>query len=89
MYSDHTGPINLGNDQEISMLQLIEAIGAAMGTSLSVVHQPLPKDDPVRRRPDLAKARTLLGYAPRVGLNEGIVQTIAYFKRTLSESDSG
>ena len=89
MHSGRTGPINLGNDQEVSMLQLIKAIGAAMGTSLSVVHQPLPQDDPVRRRPDLSKARTLLDYAPSVGLDEGIAKTIAYFKRVLSESSTG
>ena len=89
MGSDQTGPINLGNDQEVSMLQLIKAIGAAMGTSLSVVHKPMPQDDPVRRRPDLSKSRTLLGYAPDVGLDEGIAQTIAYFKKMLSESGAG
>ena len=61
MNSNQTGPINLGNDREISMLDLTGAIGVALGRTLDVVHKPLPSDDPVRRRPDLTLARTLLG----------------------------
>ena len=87
MNSDQTGPINLGNDQEVSMLSLIEAIGKSLGRTLSVVHQPLPPDDPVRRRPDLSLARRLLSYEPRIGLEEGIAQTVDYFKGVLSQSN--
>ncbi len=83
MASDDTGPINLGNDREISMLQLVEAIGKAVGRRLEVVHEPLPQDDPVRSRPDLTKARATLGYAPQVNLEAGISKTVDYFKAAL------
>ncbi|HPD31969.1 MAG TPA: SDR family oxidoreductase [Phycisphaerae bacterium] len=83
MESEHIGPINLGNDSEITLLELVEAIEKAMGRSLRVEYRPLPQDDPCRRRPDLTKARTLLGYEPKVPLEEGIRRTIEYFRRTV------
>lgn len=83
MAGEHTGPINLGNDREITMLDLVKAIEEAVGTPLQIVHEPLPQDDPARRRPDLTRARTLLGYDPRVTLEEGIGQTVAYFLKQL------
>ncbi|MFQ5428735.1 MAG: UDP-glucuronic acid decarboxylase family protein [Phycisphaerae bacterium] len=83
MDSDQTGPINLGNDEEISMLQLVQAIESAIGAPLKVLHKPLPADDPTRRRPDLTRARKLLNYAPRVPLDEGIRRTVAYFRSML------
>ncbi len=87
MNGDQTGPINLGNDREITMLELIKATEVAVGSSLEIVHKPLPQDDPVRRRPDLSKARNLLGYAPKVSLEDGITQTVAYFQKRLKELD--
>ena len=84
MNSNTTGPINLGNDGEITMLQLVQAIEAAIGSPLKIVHKPLPQDDPVRRRPDLTRARTLLGYNPTVSLEDGIRETIEYFRRMLA-----
>ncbi len=89
MNGEHTGPINLGNDGEITMLELVNAIGKALGRKLEVIHKPLPQDDPTRRRPDLARARTLLGYEPRISLEDGIAKTIAYFKQALAELDAG
>jgi dTDP-glucose 4,6-dehydratase len=79
MESDHLGPVNLGNDAEITILELVETIGRILGRRLQTVHQPLPQDDPVRRRPDLTRARTLLGYEPRVRLEDGLRETIAFF----------
>ncbi|MGQ9651213.1 MAG: UDP-glucuronic acid decarboxylase family protein [Phycisphaerae bacterium] len=83
MESEHMGPINLGNDSEITLLELVGAIEKAMGRSLSVEYRPLPQDDPCRRRPDLTKARTLLGYEPKVPLEEGVRKTIEYFRRAI------
>lgn len=83
MESEHIGPINLGNDSEITLLELVRAIEKAMGRSLSVEYRPLPQDDPCRRRPDLSKARTLLGYEPKVPLEEGVRKTIEYFRRII------
>lgn len=84
MEGGHTGPINLGNDREMTMLELVNAIGVAVGRKLSVVHKPLPSDDPKQRQPDLTRARTLLGFEPRVSLEEGIGRTVEYFKRALA-----
>lgn len=80
MESEHTGPINLGNDREITMIELVQTIEKILGRKLNVVHKPLPADDPARRRPDLTKARQLLGYEPRVSLEDGLRQTIQYFQ---------
>ena len=77
-------PVNLGNDAEITMLDLVAGIGKAVGKPLEVVHGPLPQDDPVRRRPDLTRARELLGYEPRVPLKEGLRSTIDYFANQLA-----
>ena len=83
MNSDFTEPVNLGNDTEITILQLVQAIEKALGKPLKITHEPLPQDDPVRRRPDLTRARKILGYQPQVGLEEGLRMTIAYFAREL------
>lgn len=84
MQGDQTGPINLGNDREITMMELVDAISKALGKKLNVEHKPLPLDDPKQRRPDLTKARKLLGYDPRVSLEDGIARTVDYFRRALS-----
>ena len=89
MECDDHQPVNLGNDAEISMLQLVAEIGKLLGRKLAVVHQPLPADDPVRRRPDLTRARRLLGYEPRVSLEKGLKHTIDYFKAELRQSAPG
>ncbi len=84
MASDTCDPVNLGNDREISMLELVDAIGNVLGRRLEVIHKPLPQDDPVRRRPDLTRARTLLGYEPTVPLEDGVRRTVEYFREMLS-----
>ncbi len=85
MESEFTEPVNLGNDGEITMLELVQAIEKVVGKPLKLVHKPLPEDDPARRRPDLTRARTVLGYEPRVPLEEGLGQTIAYFRESLQK----
>ncbi len=76
-------PVNLGNDSEIDMLQLVEAIQKGIGRPLQVIHEELPQDDPVRRRPDLTRARELLDYRPSIPLEEGLKHTIRFFQAQL------
>lgn len=83
MAGGEAGPVNLGNDRELTMIELVDAIGKALGGTLRVEHRPLPQDDPKQRRPDLTKARTLLGYEPRVSLEDGIRMTVDYFRRAV------
>lgn len=80
-----TGPVNLGNPGEFTMLELAERVIALVGSRSRVVHRPLPQDDPRQRRPDISLARDQLGWTPRVQLDEGLKKTIAYFDELLSE----
>jgi len=84
MDSDIVEPVNLGNDREVSMIELAQTIEKSVDYRLELVHQPLPPDDPTRRRPDLTRARTLLGYEPQVSLKDGVAQTIDYFRGALN-----
>jgi UDP-glucuronate decarboxylase len=86
MNSDFHEPVNLGNDEELTMLRLVQAIEGALGRSLKVEKKPLPQDDPTRRRPDLSRARKILGYEPKVPLEQGLEHTIASFQKALSSS---
>ena len=81
---DHTGPINIGNDGEFTMLELAEQVLAVTGSSSPIVHRPLPVDDPRQRRPDLTLARTLLGWEPVVGLSDGLARTAEHFRTALT-----
>ncbi len=80
-----TGPVNLGNPQEIPVRKLAERIVQLTGSASAIVSRPLPQDDPVQRCPDIALARRTLDWAPVVGLNEGLERTVAYFARLLAE----
>ncbi len=82
--SEHTGPINIGNDGEFSMLELAEIVLEVTGSSSPVTHRPLPVDDPMQRRPDLTLARTLLGWKPTIGLREGVARTAEYFRAEIA-----
>ena len=81
--SDEPGPINLGNPGEFTMIELAEQVLRLTGSSSTIVHKPLPVDDPLQRRPDIAKAKKLLDWEPKVPLEEGLVRTIAYFRALL------
>ena len=83
--ADVTGPINLGNPEEIPVRALAEQVIALTGSSSRIVHRPLPEDDPLQRCPDITRARTALGWQPRVGLRDGLERTIAYFRTLLAE----
>ena len=81
-----TGPINLGNQNENTMLELASQIKRMTGSTAEIVHAPLPQDDPTRRRPDISKARRHLGWEPQVALDHGLRETIEYFKQRLVAS---
>jgi UDP-glucuronate decarboxylase len=80
-----TGPINLGNPQEFTILQLASTVIDLVGSRSQMVHRPRPHDDPRQRRPDISKAQDLLSWQPRTPLKEGLVRTVAYFEKLLSE----
>jgi UDP-glucuronate decarboxylase len=83
-----TGPINMGNPHEITIRVLAEMIIALTGSRSKLVFRPLPQDDPKRRRPDIAKAKELLGWEPSTSVEDGLKATIAYFEGVLrTESD--
>jgi UDP-glucuronate decarboxylase len=81
---DLVGPVNLGNPLEFTMLELAEAVIRLTGSPSRIEFKPLPSDDPQHRRPDIALARERLGWEPKVGLEEGLRKTIAYFRELLS-----
>ena len=80
----YVGPLNLGNPGEFTIRELAEAVIRLTGSTSQLVHQPLPTDDPKQRRPDITRARELLGWQPAIQLEEGLTRTIAYFDRLLS-----
>jgi dTDP-glucose 4,6-dehydratase len=84
LVSSQTGPINLGNPQEISLLSLAQAVIKQTGSCSEIVFEPLPIDDPVQRRPDISKASKILNWKPKVGLQEGIERVIPYFKSQIN-----
>jgi UDP-glucuronate decarboxylase len=78
-----TGPINIGNPQEFTILQLAETLIRMTGSASPIIFRPLPQDDPIQRRPDIALAREKLGWEPRIPLSEGLEKTIAYFRKVI------
>jgi UDP-glucuronate decarboxylase len=81
--TETTGPINLGNPGEFTMLQLAEQTIRLVGGPSKIVHKPLPMDDPKQRKPDITLAKRLLDWEPKVDLEEGLKRTIAYFRKRL------
>ena len=78
-----TGPVNLGNPGEFSMLELAEAVIDLTGSKSALTHKPLPEDDPKQRRPDISFAKSALNWEPKVALRDGLKPTIAYFEMLL------
>ena len=84
---DHiTGPINLGNPGEFTMLELAKRVIALSNSSSIITFKPLPQDDPKQRRPDISKAKEQLGWEPTIQLDEGLTHTIAYFESLLNRT---
>jgi UDP-glucuronate decarboxylase len=77
---DLTGPVNLGNPREVTIMELAEKVIALTGSKSTIVKKPLPEDDPMQRCPDISLAREKLGWEPKVSLEDGLEKTIAYFR---------
>jgi dTDP-glucose 4,6-dehydratase len=84
MDSDTNEPVNIGNPHEVTIEEIARTIITLVGSSSRIVHKPLPVDDPKQRRPDITRARTLLQWEPKVGLEEGLMKTVDYFKAKLA-----
>lgn len=84
--SDEHLPVNIGNPQEITILEFAERIRTLTGNRVSITFKPLPQDDPKRRCPDIQKAKGLLHWEPKVGLDEGLRLTLAYFEKKVAEA---
>ena len=85
---DFTGPVNIGNPGEFTMLELAQNIIELTGSKSDIIYLPLPADDPTQRQPDISLAREKLGgWEPKVPLSEGLAKTIEYFDRLLAEKD--
>ena len=80
MLSSENDPVNIGNPREMTIKEIAETIIRMTGSTSKIVYRPLPTDDPKQRRPDITRARTLLGWEPKVQLEEGLVKTIEYFR---------
>jgi UDP-glucuronate decarboxylase len=86
--NDFIGPVNLGNPRENTMLELASEIQRMTGSNSRIIHAPLPQDDPTRRRPDIGKARQHLRWEPHVPLEQGLPETITYFKKLLTVGEA-
>ena len=85
LFSDEVLPVNIGNTRETTMLELAEIINRLTGNRAGVTFMPLPhQDDPKKRRPDITKARTILGWEPTISLEEGLIETIAWFRKQIA-----
>ena len=80
MDSDLNEPVNIGNPHEVTIEQIARTIIRLTGSKSQIVYRPLPVDDPKQRQPDITRARTLLGWEPKVGLDEGLKKTVGYFR---------
>jgi UDP-glucuronate decarboxylase len=83
MEGEHTGPINLGNPEEYTILQLAEKVRDKINPDREIIFKPLPQDDPRKRKPDITKAKTLLNWQPTISLETGLTETIAEFKQRI------
>lgn len=85
---EHTGPINIGNPTENSMLELAEKVIEVTESHSKLAYRDLPADDPKRRCPNIDKAQSLLGWSPKVSLDEGLRKTVAYYRQQLSRGEA-
>lgn len=89
LLSDETEPVNIGNPEEMSVLEFAKVVLRITGSKSKILFKPLPQDDPKIRQPDIRKARRILGWEPKVSLEEGIRVTMEYFKKKLGLTDRG
>jgi dTDP-glucose 4,6-dehydratase len=83
MLSDTNDPVNIGNPHEMTIKEIAETIIRMTGSKSRLVYKPLPTDDPKVRKPDITRARTILGWEPKVSLEQGLESTITYFRQKL------
>jgi dTDP-glucose 4,6-dehydratase len=81
--SDTHDPVNIGNPHEVTIEQIARTIISLVGSKSRIVYRPLPQDDPKQRKPDITRAQTILGWQPKIGLEEGLAKTVGYFKSKL------
>ncbi len=84
--ADFTGPVNIGNPHEIPVRELAERVIRLTGAKSQIVYRPLPQDDPMQRCPDIAMARSVLGWEPKVALDDGLMKAVVYFREMLAAS---
>src|SRR5690606_20116867 len=82
--ADFTGPVNIGNEGEFTIRELAEKVISIVGGRSTIEFQPLPQDDPRQRKPDLSLVRRTLNWSPKVGLDDGLRETVRYFQQALS-----
>jgi UDP-glucuronate decarboxylase len=82
-----TGPVNIGNPTEFSILELAKQVIDLVGSQSRIIHQPLPDNDPKQRQPNISRAQDLLGWKPSIALKDGLIRTIAYFDRLLADQE--
>src|SRR6187431_3812548 len=82
--SDTNEPVNIGNPHEVTIEQIARTIIKLVGTTSKIVYRPLPVDDPKQRRPDITRAQTILKWEPKIGLEEGLMKTVEYFKKKVT-----
>jgi dTDP-glucose 4,6-dehydratase len=80
LHSRYQDPVNVGNPHELTILDFAKAVQRLVGATVDIVSRPLPEDDPKVRRPDLSRAKEVLGFEPQVGFDEGMRRTIASFR---------
>jgi dTDP-glucose 4,6-dehydratase len=85
LLSDYVYPVNIGNPDEITLLQFAQEILELTGSKSKIVFKPLPKDDPKQRRPDISRAKQILNWEPRFSRKEGLKITLEYFKKMLGK----
>jgi UDP-glucuronate decarboxylase len=78
----YIGPVNLGNPYEFTILQLAEKVIELTGSKSKIIFEPLPEDDPMQRKPDISKIKSIINWEPNVQLEEGLLKTIEYFRST-------
>jgi dTDP-glucose 4,6-dehydratase len=81
--SETHDPVNIGNPHEVTIEQIARTIISLVGSKSRIVYRPLPQDDPKQRKPDITRAQTILGWQPKIGLEEGLAKTVGYFKSKL------
>jgi dTDP-glucose 4,6-dehydratase len=84
LFADFHEPVNIGNPDEVTILQFAQEILTLTGGKAGIEYRPLPQDDPKVRKPDIERAKMLLGWTPRVGRQEGLQRTLAYFQKKIT-----